>query len=71
LLERFKIERILERKESLRLKEPDYVSQETIDHVGSMLPDEKRKLAARVLLNDEITTERAESSIHRAGLMKI
>ena len=33
--------------------------------------EEKIQLASRVLLNNEITTERADSSIHTASQMKI
>ncbi len=48
-------------------KEPEFVSQSTIDRVGSMPKEEKQKLVERVFLNDEITTVKADSSIHAAN----
>ena len=47
------------------------MSQDTIDRLNEMSPGEKRKLMERVILNDEITTEKADNSIHTAGQIKV
>ena len=52
-------------------KEPEFVSQSTIDRMSLMPKEENRKLVERVFLNDQITTVKADSSNHAANQMKI
>ena len=71
LIEKYKIDKDNARRESLMKKEPQFVSQNTLSKVNQLPKEDKLKIIERVFLNDQITTVKADNSIHQANQIKI